>query len=113
MPQLVAILGELRERRVQHRRLPGDLDAQHERCDEREREDWGVRTVGQILPSFQLPPLLVILAGTLYAGALAQGAHWHNLPRPEEPLRGIAGCGPRVKWLRANTPAKRTSTGAR
>ncbi|WP_437656758.1 DUF6884 domain-containing protein [Sorangium sp. So ce1182] len=76
--------------------------------NKREREDWGVRTVGQLLPSFELPPQLVILAGTLYAGALAQGAHWHNLPRPEQPLHGIAGCGTRVKWLRANTPANRT-----
>ncbi|XYI04131.1 DUF6884 domain-containing protein [Sorangium sp. So ce1128] len=76
--------------------------------NKREREDWGVCTVGQLLPSFELPPQLVVLAGTLYAGALAQGAHWHNLPRPEEPLRAIAGCGSRVKWLRANTPANRT-----
>ncbi|WP_437972237.1 DUF6884 domain-containing protein [Sorangium sp. So ce260] len=76
--------------------------------NKREREDWGVRTVGQILPSFELPPQLVILAGTLYAGALVHGAHWHNLPRPEEPLHGIAGCGSRVKWLRANTHANRT-----
>jgi hypothetical protein len=69
----------------------------------REREDWGVRTIGQLLPSFTEPPQLVVLAGKLYADALAHGAHWHNLPRPEEPLRGIAGCGPRVTWLKANT----------
>src|SRR5258708_3067380 len=48
----------------------------------REREDWGARTVMQ-LPSFGLSPVLVILAGTVYADALAHGAHWHNLPRPE------------------------------
>ena len=65
-----------------------------------ERENWGVRTVGQLLPSFALPPLLVILAGKLYADALFYGAHWHNLPQPEQPLSRIRGCGPRVKWLR-------------
>lgn len=74
--------------------------------NKREREDWGVRTVGQILPSFKVPPQLIILAGKLYADALAHGAHWHNLPRPEEPLRGIVGCGPRVKWLKANTTGR-------
>ncbi|WP_438037353.1 hypothetical protein [Sorangium sp. So ce204] len=67
-----------------------------------------MRPVGQFLPSFKLPPRLVVLAGMLYTGALAHGAHWHNLPRPEEPMRGIAGCGLRIKWLRANTPANRT-----
>jgi hypothetical protein len=71
-----------------------------------EREDWGIRTVGQLLPSFKVPPQLVVLAGKLYADVLVYGAHWHNLPRPEEPLRGIRGCGARVKWLRANTPAE-------
>ncbi len=65
-----------------------------------EREEWGVRTVGQLLPSFALPPLLVILAGRVYADALRHGAHWHNLPLPERPLAGIRGCGPRVRWLR-------------
>ena len=74
--------------------------------NKREREDWGVRTVGQLLPSFKVPPQLIILAGKLYADALAHGAHWHNLPRPEEPLRGIVGCGPRVKWLKANTTGR-------
>src|SRR4051812_7966210 len=39
----------------------------------REREDWGVRTIGQLLPSFTAPPQLVILAGKLYADALAHG----------------------------------------
>src|SRR6185437_8123426 len=68
--------------------------------DRRAREDWGVRTVGQLLPSFVLPPQIVILAGQVYADALLHGAHWHNLPRPELPLLGIRGCGPRVKWLR-------------
>jgi hypothetical protein len=65
-----------------------------------EREHWGVRTIGQLLPSFVLPPLLVILARKLYTEALLHGAHWHNLPRPELPLAGIRGCGLRVKWLR-------------
>jgi hypothetical protein len=65
-----------------------------------ERDNWGVRTVGQVLPSFGLPPLLIILAGRVYADALLHGAHWHNLPKPELPLLGIRGCGPRVKWLR-------------
>jgi hypothetical protein len=72
--------------------------------NKREREDWGVRTIGQLLPSFKVPPQLVILAGKLYADALAHGAHWHNLPRPEEPLCGIAGIRPRVAWLKENTP---------
>lgn len=72
--------------------------------NKREREDWGVRTIGQILPTFKLPPQFVILAGKLYADALTYGAHWHNLPRPEEPLRGIAGIRTRVAWLRKNTP---------
>lgn len=72
----------------------------------REREDWGVRTIGGVYPSpkFDVPPRLVIVAGKLYAEALLYGAHWHNLPRPEEPLRGIRGCGPRMAWLKANTP---------
>lgn len=70
----------------------------------REREDWGVRTIGQFLPTFKLPPQLVILADKLYGDALAHGAHWHNLPRPEQPLSGIAGIRPRVAWLRKNTP---------
>ena len=65
-----------------------------------EREQWGVRTVGHLLPSFALPPVLIILAGNVYADALLYGAHWHDLPRPELPLSGIRGCGPRVKWLR-------------
>jgi hypothetical protein len=69
-----------------------------------EREQWGVRTVGQFLPSFQVPPQLVVLAGKLYADALAYGAHWHSLPRPEEPLQRVAGIRPRVAWLRKNTP---------
>lgn len=68
--------------------------------NKREREDWGVRTIGQLLPGVDMLPQLVILAGKLYADALLHGAHWHNLPRPEEPLRGIVGCSPRVKWLR-------------
>jgi hypothetical protein len=67
--------------------------------NKREREDWGARTVMQ-LPSFGLSPVLVILAGKVYADALVHGAHWHNLPRPELPIAGIRGCGARVKWLR-------------
>ena len=59
-----------------------------------------MRTVGHLLPSFALPPLLIILAGQVYADAIVHGAQWHNLPRPELPLRGIRGFGPRVKWLR-------------
>lgn len=65
-----------------------------------ERETWGVRTVGHILPSFARPPQLILLTGRVYADALLHGAHWHNLPEPELPLSGIRGCGPRVKWLR-------------
>ena len=70
------------------------------RLTKSEREDWGVRTVGHLLPAFALPPLLILLAGQVYADALVHGAQGHNLPRPELPLRGIRGCGPRVKWLR-------------
>jgi hypothetical protein len=65
-----------------------------------DRETWGVRAVSYLLPSFAQPPQLVILAGQVYADALVHGAHWHNLPRPELPLAGIRGCGPRVRWLR-------------
>lgn len=65
----------------------------------REREDWGVRTIGQLPAEFKKPQF-VILAGKLYAEALAYGAHWHGLPRPEEPLGGISGVGQRVRWLR-------------
>jgi hypothetical protein len=66
-----------------------------------------VHVVGQLLPTFKIPPQLVLLAGKLYADALMYGAHWHDLPRPEQPLRGIVGCGVRVSWLQANTPADR------
>jgi hypothetical protein len=52
------------------------------------------------LPSLGRSPVLVLLAGKVYADALRHGAHWHNLPRPEEPLACISGCGARVKWLR-------------
>lgn len=78
----------------------GPYDRSVRQYNKREREDWGVRTIGQFLPSFVLPPLLVILAGKVYADALFHGAHWHNLPRPELPLTGICGVGPRMKWLR-------------
>ena len=66
----------------------------------REREQWGARTVAGLLCSFKPAPVFVLLAGKLYADALLYGAHWHNLPRPEQPLTGIRGCGRRVKWLR-------------
>lgn len=76
-----------------------------------EREDWGARTVAEVLGSarvrrFGEKPVLVLLAGEVYADALLHGAHWHNLPRPEEPLRKIAGVGKRIAWLRAHTPAE-------
>ena len=32
-----------------------------------EREDWGARTIGELLPSFRPPPQFVILAGEIYA----------------------------------------------
>jgi hypothetical protein len=70
-----------------------------------ERVAWGERTIASLLPSFKVPPQLVILAGQLYADALACGAYQHDLPWPEEPLRGIAGFGPRITWLRTNTRA--------
>jgi len=74
-----------------------------------ERESWGMRTIGALGSKFKVPPLLVILAGKVYAEALVFGAHWHGLPKPEEPLERIVGIGPRVAWLKANTP---NSTGA-
>ncbi|MRG96376.1 DUF6884 domain-containing protein [Polyangium spumosum] len=69
----------------------------------RYREGWGVRTVAEVIGGFAVPPLLVVLAGQVYADALVFGAHWHNLPRPEEPLRGVKGCGARVAWLSRHT----------
>ncbi|MDI1444632.1 DUF6884 domain-containing protein [Polyangium sp. 6x1] len=74
-----------------------------------EREDWGARTVGELLPGYHGGPLpvLVLLAGEVYADALRHGAHWHNMPRPEEPLRGIRGVGRRIAWLRNHTPKPR------
>jgi len=69
-----------------------------------EREEWGVRTIGCIYPKFIVPLQFVIVAGKLYAEALMYGAHWHNLPRPEEPLKGIRGCRRRMAWLKANMP---------
>ncbi len=65
-----------------------------------DREGWGVRTVAELIGDFAVPPMLVVLAGQVYADALVYGAHWHNLPRPEEPLRGMKGCGARVAWLK-------------
>ncbi len=75
-----------------------------------DREDWGARTIGELLPMFNPPPQLVILAGKVYADALVHGAHWHNLPRPEEPLRKIRGCGARVAWMKANTSDVKSSS---
>jgi len=69
-----------------------------------ERTVWGDRTIADLLPAFGVPPQLVILAGQLYADVLACGARQHDLPRPEEPLRGIAGFGPRITWLKTHTP---------
>ena len=70
-----------------------------------ERESWGMRTIGELWSKFKVPPQLVILAGKVYAEALVFGAHWHGLPKPEEPLERIVGCGTRVAWLKANTPS--------
>ncbi|MDC0749983.1 DUF6884 domain-containing protein [Polyangium mundeleinium] len=75
-----------------------------------DREDWGARTIGELWPMLNPPPQLVILAGKVYADALVHGAHWHNLPRPEEPLRKIRGCGARVAWMKANTPVAKSSS---
>jgi hypothetical protein len=78
-----------------------------------EREAWGVRTIGELLPSFRPPPQLVTLAGEIYADALLFGAHWHNLPHPEQPLKGVRGCGARAAWLKDNTPPMRETTSTR
>jgi hypothetical protein len=83
----------------------GPYDRSLRQYNKREREGWGVRTIGHLLPAFEVPPQLVILAGTLYADALAYGAHWHSLPRPKTPLRGVTGFGLRLQWLKARTPA--------
>jgi hypothetical protein len=88
----------------------GPHDSTLRQLGKREREAWGVRTIGQILPSFGVAPQLVILAGQLYADALLHGAHWHNLPRPEEPLRGTAGFEARITWLQTHTPATKPAT---
>jgi hypothetical protein len=87
-----------------------ELDAHLEPYDrnlrafgKRDREGWGVRTVAEVIGGFAVPPVLVVLAGQVYADALVFGAHWHNLPRPEEPLRGVKGCGARVAWLKEQT----------
>lgn len=72
-----------------------------------DREAWGVRTVGEVLGRFEVPPVLVILAGKVYEDALVYGAHWHNLPRPEVPLQGIRGCGARIAWLAGETRSRR------
>jgi len=74
-----------------------------------EREAWGIRTVAEVLRRGEPKPVLVILAGQLYADALVQGAHWHNLPRPEEPLQGIKGCGARIAWLQERTPKSQSA----
>ena len=66
------------------------------------REDWGARTLASFVQR-EIAPQLVVLAGELYAEALMAGAHWHNLPRPEAPLRGLRGCGNRIAWLKART----------
>src|SRR5215218_4815829 len=36
----------------------------------RDREAWGVRAIGSILPAFKVPPHLVLLAGAVYTDAL-------------------------------------------
>ncbi len=69
----------------------------------RDREDWGCREMTTFARR-EVKPVVVILAGKLYADALMYGAHWHNLPRPETPLDKIAGVGKRIAWLRERTP---------
>ncbi len=69
----------------------------------KDREAWGARTVAEAIRAFKIPPVLVILAGQIYEDALVYGAHWHNLPKPETPLRGISGCGARIAWLTSET----------
>lgn len=73
----------------------------------KDREAWGARTVSEAIRAFGIPPVLVILAGKVYEDALVYGAHWHNLPRPETPLRGISGCGARIAQLTSKM-SKRT-----
>jgi hypothetical protein len=81
----------------------GPYDRSLRELSKRERAIWGARTIRHIRMAFRVPPQLVILAGRLYADALAYGAHHHDLPRPEEPLRGIAGCG---RASRGSTPTR-------
>ena len=66
------------------------------------RDAWGVRTLRHFA-SWKMKPVLVILAGNVYVEALLHGAHWHHLPRPEEPLKGIRGVGKRITWLEEHT----------
>lgn len=76
----------------------------------KDREAWGARTVAEAIRKFEIPPVLVILAGKVYEDALVYGAHWHNLPKPETPLRGISGCGARIAQLTSEI-RKRTLQG--
>lgn len=78
----------------------------------KDREAWGARTVGEVIATFRVPPVLVILAGKIYEDALLYGAHWHNLPKPETPLRGISGCGARIARLTVETRKRIPPVGA-
>lgn len=71
-----------------------------------EREDWGVRTVAELVRMCKLtplspPPVFLLLCGDVYSDALIHGAHWYNLPRPETPLVKMKGVGNRIRWLNA------------
>jgi hypothetical protein len=63
-----------------------------------ERENWGCRAVSTFQDR-KVKPRLVVLAGKLYAEALTYGAHWHNMPRPEQPLAKVSGVGARIARL--------------
>ena len=55
--------------------------------------------IKDLLPSFPVPPQLVILAGQLYADPLARGALEHGLPQPEEAAVVVELRGQHIKPL--------------
>lgn len=70
-----------------------------------ERDDWGVRTVADLvrmtkLTQLSLLPVFLLLCGDVYSTALVHGAHWYNLPRPLTPMAKMKGVGNRIAWLK-------------
>ncbi|WP_348652946.1 hypothetical protein [Polyangium sp. y55x31] len=61
-----------------------------------EVEGWGVRMVAEVISVGSSPPSARRACGAGLRGCAGLSCHWHNLPRPEEPLRGVKGCGANV-----------------